>query len=250
VKILQLSDLHIAAPGTDTYGIDVRANFLACLEAGRLLGAQRIAITGDLCFREADPEVYGWLREELDRCGTEWAAIPGNHDGSAEMAGAFGMEERLQGGELYWREEWAGRRIFFLDTARGDISQSQLDWLGKGLAEQDQREAPLVFMHHPPVPLGVPYMDRLEPRPDSIRFLAALGTSQRPPHVFTGHYHVGSFTALPEATFWACPSTFYQICQSSEDFRVDHRRPGFRMVNILPKGIRCSLHHLEEGRQG
>ena len=126
------------------------------------------------------------------------------------IARAFSLESYFHQSqqEIYWREESPHHSFYFLDSARGDISDAQLSWLGESL-ERETRH-PLIFMHHPPIHLSVPMMDHHNfPAPNGPRFLGCLAASTLKANVFVGHYHVDKVAVVDQAIIWACPSTYY-----------------------------------------
>ena len=58
MRILHLTDLHIGEEGEDTYGVDVRANFLDILSKIPLMQPDLLVVTGDLCFRDGQEKIY------------------------------------------------------------------------------------------------------------------------------------------------------------------------------------------------
>ena len=127
----------------------------------------------------------------------------GNYDDRANFRRVFddGMDDGagfVQG----VRKTLAGTFIF-LDThepgeAAGSFCAARRAWLEKTLAETD---GPLfLFMHHPPFPVGIAYMDAIalkEPETfaDIVRPHAA-----RIRHLFFGHIHraiAGSWLGIP-----------------------------------------------------
>ena len=271
MKILQLSDIHISSPHDKPHGVDVRKNMQNCLQAAMNRGVDLLVITGDLCLQDGDPEIYQWLKEILEDLPIAWRVIAGNHDCSTLMADIFSLSRYYHTAqkELYWKERWQKHDLYFLDTSQGDVSDTQLAWLQRNLVQTAQTtqtaqtaqaklltptpsltqatHPPLIFMHHPPVKLSVPLMDdRNFPAPDSTRFLAVLKESSVKPHVFVGHYHVDKVAIMNEANIWACPSTFYQMCQMSQNFAIEHRRAGYRMIELTANGcVLSGTHYLD-----
>ncbi len=39
-----------------------------------------IVITGDICFREGQQEIYEWLKQYLNKLAKPYYIIPGDHD--------------------------------------------------------------------------------------------------------------------------------------------------------------------------
>ena len=102
-------------------------------------------------------------------------------------------------------------------------------------------------MHHPPVPLSVPYMDHLDiPSPNSQGFLELIHKCQTRVHVFVGHYHVDKTVQVDNLMVWACPSTYYQMSQTAEKFEIGDYRPGYRLIEIHPERLLVRSHYVTD----
>jgi len=245
MKIIQISDIHIAPSGMTTRGVDVRRNLTTILDDAKERGGTHLVISGDLCFDTPEMEVYQWLKEVLDGYDFVSNIIAGNHDDSRMIAATFGNLDRFcfEENELYWEDCWGGHPVLFLDSAKGDLSPKQAHWAMRRV--QQAKKSPLIFMHHPPAALSVPYMDALLPRPDPNLFEGIVQNSDQAVHIFVGHYHVDKVLMSEKMVIWACPSTYYQIGQTQKEFTVDHRRSGYRMIELWSDHIICSTHYCE-----
>ena len=246
MKIAQITDIHIARAGVDTYGVDVRAQLQSVLRDALARGAERLVLTGDLCFTSPQPEIYRWVHAQLATLPIPFAVISGNHDDSAQVAAQFSHQHNFYeaDGELYWMEHWGSVPVFFLDTAKGTLSARQYAWLAQRLSALQQD--PLIFMHHPPFPLQVPYMDSVYPYTDPASFLRLFQDCTFHAHIFVGHYHVDKIAVQGNVSVYACPSTFYQMGQRKAAFSVDHHRPGYRMISYQEGALIVSAHYLPE----
>ncbi|MFQ5447482.1 MAG: metallophosphoesterase family protein [Saprospiraceae bacterium] len=235
MKIIQITDLHISNEGEDTFGVDVRQNFQDVLFKIKAFPPDFIVLSGDICYDSGDRLIYQWVKSQLDHAGLPYAVIGGNHDDAKTMAGAFQVEHLLKGEELYFKRTIGQHPVLFLETSKGLVSPTQLIWLEAELRRLT-RDA-VIFMHHPPLPGGVPHMDTLYP-------LQNMGEVQEvffnfPHHisVFCGHYHVEKVLCKRNLTVHITPSTYFQMDWHTENFSVDHLRPGFREIDIRPDGV-------------
>jgi Icc protein len=130
----------------------------------------------------------------------------------------------------------------FLDTTPGELSANQQAWLRNQLSASD-REA-LVFMHHPPLAAGVPYMDNNYPLQNRQAVQAIFFAHPHPITVFCGHYHVEKTIRQQNLTVYITPATYFQIDQFQADFAVDHQRPGFRIIDLAEDKIRHTVRYL------
>ncbi len=237
MRIIQLTDLHIGQLGADSYGVDVRKNFKNALAKALPLWPDLFIVTGDLCLDRGDSEIYRWIKQELDRTAVTYLLLPGNHDDVTLLTEVFEQQERVKHGELYYLEQLADRTVLFLDTSSGTMSDIQLQWLDKTLSEIDE-DPLLVFMHHPPLLAGVPYMDSKYCLENWQTVSDLFIRQDFSVEVFCGHYHVHKSVQLYNLTVHITPSTYFQIDQFHTDFQVDHRRPGFRVIDLVEGQVR------------
>ncbi len=247
MKIVQITDLHIAEEGEDTHGVDVRQNFQNTLNLVRSLSPELIVLTGDLCFDTGNEHIYQWVRSHLDFLQIPYTAIGGNHDLSPMLAKVFKLEHLLVGKELYYRREINGRPVLFLETSTGIMSANQLDWLEHELA--NLQEDVVVFMHHPPITGGVPFMDNKY----ALRNMEAVQSIlfNFPHHltIFCGHYHVEKTLCIRNLTVHITPSTYFQIDAHADGFKVDHYQIACREINLRDDGVVESMVIYQDGNK-
>ena len=63
MRVILITDLHIGTIGEDTYGVDVRQNFLDIKQAIQTAAPDHIIIAGDLCYMDAEESTYLWIKE-------------------------------------------------------------------------------------------------------------------------------------------------------------------------------------------
>lgn len=243
MRILQLTDLHIGERGEDTFGVDVRANFHSILQEIKCDKPDHIVLTGDLCYSIGQQTTYQWIYNQMQDLGVPFSVIPGNHDDAKQLADAFAVEQHLQDGQLYYDTTLGQDQVIYLDTAPGVISEDQLDWLRQQVDEGEGRL--LIFMHHPPAMVGVPYMDLNHPLHNYADVQEILFATNRPITIFTGHYHVEKKLCLHNVTIYITPSLFFQMDQQSPTFQVDHHRIGYREIILNEKSLKTTVHYLE-----
>lgn len=242
MRIVQLTDLHIGLENEDTYGVDVRQNFLQILDKAKAQRPDLLVISGDLCYRDGDARIYAWIKHHLDESGLPYEVMSGNHDDPVLLARAFGREGLLKGKELYFSREYADRTVLFLDTTTYEMPAKQMEWLSKAL--KAIKGPALVFMHHPPLPGGVPFMDSKHSLRNMEAVQAVFFEHPHPVQVFTGHYHVEKIVTKRNLTVYITPSCFFQIGQRSEDFEVDHYRIALRTIDWSNGMMMNAVHYL------
>ncbi len=248
MRITQITDLHIAPQGERPYGIDVRAQLDWALNRTRELRPDRMVVSGDLCFQEGEAEVYQLLKSELDRLDIPYDVISGNHDDASQMARIFGQKPTVSDvTEVFYRREWEGRPILFLDTTPRRLSGVQWEWLERQV-HAAQASGMIIFMHHPPVCGGVPYMDQEHNFLEAERFQQLLAAYPGLVHVFCGHYHVEKTVQTGNLLVHITPACFFQIDQHEEHFAVDHRRPALRLISMNPDQLASTVVYGPEAK--
>ena len=242
--ILQLSDIHIGLEGEDTYSIDVRAHFLDCLSDGIQRGAQLIVISGDIAFHAPDPKIYEWVYKQLQKTNIPWFVLPGNHDSSKQLAHHFSQKEwyKPEQNEMYSSIIWNRRQLIFLDSAKGDLSTPQLDWLSEQLSIQKD-STPLIFLHHPPTPIQMMHMENPYHGP-SPKLLHQIETQRPHSHIFVGHYHINRVVSRPKSTIYTCPSTYFQIDPTTKNFKSESQQPGYSLIHFDEHTLMRTTHYL------
>lgn len=243
MRIIQITDLHLGQEGEDTFGVDVRANFLKILTETKRLSPDFLVITGDFCFKEPQRSIYQWALPHVEALNIPFKVISGNHDDPVVLAKAFQHQQHLSEGELYFQETWEEWPVFFLDTTKAKLSKGQLDWLEQSLSGV-KRDA-LVFMHHPPIFSGVPYMDKNHCFQDQQIILDLFSKHPFRFHVFTGHYHVDKIISHQNISVYITPACFFQINQYQLEFAADHQRIGLRVIEVEGENILSTVHYFE-----
>ena len=240
MRILQFTDPHIAPHGADTFGVDVRANFTAILKRIKEVKPDHVVLSGDLCFRDAQRDIYEWIRQTLIEADINPYIIPGNHDDNTILAEVFELE--LTDGELFYNVGIGDVNCLFLDTGPAVMSDNQYAWLKEQLGS-GQRS--MIFMHHPPVECGTPFMDKNHAFRQMDLFADAVRGFKGPLHIFCGHYHCDRVIDHGNLSVAITPSTFFQINGDLDEFGIDHYRVGYRMIEIVSGAIRHWVQYLE-----
>ena len=88
-----------------------------------------LVLSGDLANEDAEPGAYRYFVDFIKSYPVPVCVIPGNHDRVEVMEKFFDLSGKVQNGKCYYRYDIKGKSIFFLDSACGDVSSEQLDWL-------------------------------------------------------------------------------------------------------------------------
>lgn len=161
--IAQISDSHIAAPGKKAYNIASTAeNMASCVEHINRLNPQPnlVLFTGDITYSGKITEARR-AADILNELCCPFYVTPGNHDIRSTLRSVFKKNgcPAENSGFLNYVVENYDIRMIGLDTTRtnapgGEICHRRAKWLSEKLKENSEQPT-IIFMHHPPVKLGV-----------------------------------------------------------------------------------------------
>ncbi len=243
MKIAFITDLHIGAAHDEPQGVAVRENFLKALAFLPQIRPDCLVIGGDICLDTGDRAVYEWVKEEVDKLPYLCYYIAGNHDNAVLMAETFGLTHHLHGAELYYALPLEGHPALFLDTNQGRLSDAQWVWLREYMTALRDSNV-LVFMHHPPAPADVPFMDTQYPFRQSEQFLALVRDLPCHTTVVCGHYHAEKTLQRGNLLALLTPATCWQMKANTSDFAIDHYRIGIREINLTIHGLSSEVHYI------
>ncbi|MBR0655739.1 metallophosphoesterase [Plastoroseomonas arctica] len=206
---LHLTDPHIAPPDELLFGQDTNARFAAAVAAIAAEAATTpfafAILSGDLA-RDGEPDAYRELARMLEALPCPTHLMLGNHDDRAAFAAAFPDTPLDVNGFCQQAFETPAGRCILLDTLtpgapHGTLCAVRLGWLADRLAEGDGPV--LLFLHHPPMPIGIPGMDAIRLL-DGAALLSVLEPHRaRIRHMFHGHTHralAGSWRGIPTSS--------------------------------------------------
>ena len=243
MHLIQITDLHIGFENEDTNGVDVRNNFLRTLEVISNEQLDALIITGDLCYRAPEIEIYKWIKIQLDTTNIPYYLIPGNHDDAEMMREVFGLEN-IKNKELYYYKKFGDWDVLFLDTCPATMSHHQYNWLEKELDKLKSNA--IIFMHHPPIDMEVPFMDNKHFFKEQKKFQTLLSIYPFTFEIFCGHYHVDKQKQLHNLNVHICPSLFFQIKDDRPEFEVDHYRIGYNKIELKKDECKNEIIYLSE----
>lgn len=161
--IAQISDTHITLPGKKTYGIAPMAENLAqCIDHlnGLTPKPDIVLLTGDIT-NIGSAEEFEHAAQLLSKLQMPFYVIPGNHDDRLKLWATFGGSAcpSRSAGFINYVIEQDELRLIALDSviagkSGGEICTTRAAWLEARLAERPDKPS-IIFMHHPPVKLGV-----------------------------------------------------------------------------------------------
>ncbi len=216
--IAQLSDFHARPHGNPAYGI-VETNPAIKRAVDEVLKLEPrpdcVLVTGDLSDCGL-PEEYGIVGATLQRLPMPVYVIPGNHDRRDSFAAELGPAHPYlpQTGFLHYVVDDFPVRLIGLDTVvagedGGEICAVREAWLAEQLA-QGQGKPTVIFMHHPPFPVGVDGMD-IMPCKVSPGFAKLIARHPEIERVLCGHYHRPIQRRFAGTIGYVVPGTAHQV---------------------------------------
>jgi 3',5'-cyclic AMP phosphodiesterase CpdA len=192
--IAQLSDPHIRLD--DPVSQDAFAAGVARVLKLKPLPAA-VLVTGDIA-NSGDPAEHVLALELLAPLPIPVHRLAGNHD--------------LFGERMRFAADAGDVRIVACDTSipGRDEGTLEVDWLAERLAED--RETPTILaMHHPPLDIGLPWLDEIGHTPANRAALAELLTgAPNVKRVVAGHVHRVVHSTLAGCGVVTCASTNIQ----------------------------------------
>lgn len=236
LRVLHLTDLHLTGdPSGTVRGMVTLASFRACLRSALQQHAHiaGLILTGDLV--QDDAGGYTLLRAVLDELGLPALCLPGNHDVADAMTERL-PEQLMPPAGLPLGRDW---QVLPLDST---LPGEERGWLGPArLAELSARiEATrrphlLLALHHPPVHLGSAWIDALGLE-DGAELLELARQSGRVRGILWGHAHQAFDCVADGLTLMGTPSTCFQFAPAIDEFAIDPRGPGYRILELRSTG--------------
>jgi Icc protein len=215
MKLLQISDTHLGEPGSRHFGLDPAAQLAQCVaHANAFHGDAELAVVSGDLVNDATEAEYQELRRVLSGLALPFRLMPGNHDRRDRIRAAF-PELPFEPGEfLHQCVETSGATLLLLDTRErredwGRLCPRRLAWLEARL--EAARGPVLVFMHHPPIPIGHVAMDEMRLREPEAFLELMRRHREKVRHVFFGHVHRPFFAAVEGIGYSAVPGTSHQV---------------------------------------
>lgn len=234
LKIAQLSDSHLPKnPAAPYRGENADENLARVWEKAKAWGPDLLLLTGDLS-EDASEASYDRMAALL---GTEVPilALPGNHDVGAVMRKRF-PEGPWAGPCLHEAGNWL---IVLTDSTlpgrvEGGFSAEEIDQLRNAMAASSQEHI-LLALHHQPVPVSAPWIDRYALR-DPEAFLELVDKEPRVRCVLWGHIHHHFAEDRSGVLMLGAPSTAANSVARSDRFEADPAGPACRRIELESNG--------------
>ena len=219
-KILVFSDIHLTSGGKKIIGLSPLYRLKLALDHSlvRHPDSGLIVFTGDLAH-EGDIASYKSLRKLTDKLTIPVKFMMGNHDQREFFSQVFPHICFEPDGFLQSSLSTSSYEFLFIDTLNqleslarrggGFLCTKRLSWLDEKLNEAKFKKV-VIFMHHPPFPVGFKAMDRIR-LANSEDFFEVLGRHRNVIHIVSGHIHRTISGYSQGHSFSIFKSTCYQM---------------------------------------
>ncbi len=248
VRILQLTDCHLLSdPEAKLKGVPTTSSLrevLAFIAENEEF--DYLVISGDLA-QDEQLKTYQILREMLGEWVPRLRLIPGNHDDRSFLRQTFPEITAGSDGVLTFSLQVNGWRVIGLDShvpgqVWGSIDEKQLEWLRRELSLDSQCPT-VLFLHHPPISVGSPWLDRIG-LTESESLVGMISGSPQIRLVCSGHVHQEFAGKLGEAEVVTTPATSFQFRPREEVPIFDLISTGFRVVTLGTSGYQTRVVRL------
>jgi 3',5'-cyclic AMP phosphodiesterase CpdA len=245
--IAHISDTHVAAHGYETYGfVPMAENLEKCVSHINNLPLKPdvMLLSGDVTndFLRAQATR---AKDALAKLECPYFLVPGNHDDRSILWNVFGggaCRDRADGFINYVIEDFPVR-IIALDSLNsgnsgGKLCDVRLAWLEGCLIKGGERPT-IIFMHHPPLKLGVPETDE-DGFDGSDRLGDIISRFPNVERILCGHIHLLTHTLWNRTIVTTAPSMGMELGLDltqthPSKFRVTH--PAYLLHHWTPGGV-------------
>lgn len=236
LRLIQFTDTHLfGQPEACFRGIATYPSMQAAISHAGRRYPQRdgILLTGDLV--QDDPAGYQLVREAFKDSPVPVYCVPGNHDVPDAMRAVL----RDQPFQLCGSVDIDPWSLVLLDTYRADsaggrLGAAQFEALRETLAAMKDRHV-MLCMHHHPMPMSSRWLDTVGLE-DGPELLSLIREHRNVRAVLWGHVHQSLDLFDSGVRFMATPATCAQFLPRSDNFALDRRPPGYRVLDLLPDG--------------
>jgi Icc protein len=238
--LLHISDFHLYAdPAHALKEERTQDSCVAVLDSARrkFPCPDGIILGGDLAQDEAEA-AYHRLGRMLREWRSPFLITPGNHENLARLSDTLipalnSFSSYVDCLQLDWWQV-ISLNSHASDMISGFIDEAELMRLERLLAQSRSRHV-LIALHHPPMPVGSEWMDRIGLK-NSRDFWDVIDRHQHVRAILSGHIHQAFDATAGRVRLLGTPSTCIQFKPNHDAFALDGLSPGYRWLKLMPDG--------------
>lgn len=230
-----MSDPHFMQEG-DVLGHDPRVRLQAAIDHvnAEHSDALMCVISGDMVNRGTRTDYQG-VQARLENLTVPYFPMVGNHDNRDLFREVLSLPESCMADFIQYRVPVSDGLIICLDTHKtgsdaGELCQARTRWLSDTLAEAGSTPV-FIFMHHPPMPLGLPMQDT-ENMESGQAFLDLISDYECVKYLCIGHVHRAITGRVGNIPFSTMCSVLYQAPPPRPEWTWNTFKPGTEAPNI------------------
>jgi len=215
MKIVHISDIHISI---EKVYKTVDTNKLFTNSINHINQLQYhidfVLISGDL-VQNGTIEEYLTLKDLLKQLKVPYFLLVGNHDNRKNLKKVFSDLDYYEDNFCNFTLDNFPLKIIGLDSTtenevHGTLCRNRLNWLENELNKRPSKPT-LIFLHHPPIPLGIEDMDKVNLKNGIEEFKNIIKKNPQIKAIGCGHIHRSSFTLWNNTTVISVASTAHQM---------------------------------------
>ena len=231
MKVVHLSDIHIADQGKVIWDTDTKRHFDNVIEKLRALDdIDAIIVSGDLS-NDGSEWSYKYIDESLANLGIPTYCCPGNHDNLEIFYNGY-KPVFYKTCSTFKLDKWT---FVMLNSAIPDMSRGYFnpDLLSAVLASINEPVA--IVLHHPPIEQeGWLNRKLLENRKE---FIEVIQQSDNVRLVLYGHTHYHTESAIDDVIYSSAPSSGFAFNPNLEKFKIANGEEGFNIIEFKNDNI-------------
>lgn len=249
MRIIHLSDLHIADSGMPIWDTDTTFHFEKAIQLiGKIPSVDAIFMSGDIADK-GSVWAYEYVKYNIEKLKIHTYISPGNHD-NIKIFKSVLTSEYCHCDAICEIDAW--KFIFlnsvitnpddeFSNMGRGNLSSKEINLLKNELSSPSNIG---VILHHPPIePEGWLNRKILDNREDFRNLIEQSGNVR---FVLYGHTHYHSIDIINSIQYICAPSIGFAFNKDLPKFQIDKGAEGFLIIDINNQKIHCKRVQINE----
>ncbi len=237
VTLIQLTDTHIFSNPSETFdGINTEQTLKQVIAYAKQTSwpPNAVLVTGDL-VHDPVPASYQRLTNILKDLDCPTFCIPGNHDEPETMKQHLPINQIMIRQVIHF-DFWMVIMLdtWLPDTHAGELKQEEIEMI-RGLMKDYPDKFILIALHHPPVSIGSPWMDKMSLRNPEALF-SVIDGNDKVKGIIWGHIHQEFNRERAGVKLMAAPSTCIQFMPTATSYTKDNQPAGFRLLKLFNDG--------------